>query len=869
MNNATLVRETFQTSRQLEYFTEKELTVQCGHGPARWGEVILDQLIANALDACESADILPEVAVTLTSQTIDVVDNGPGFDPAVVQGVLDFSKRVSSKDKYVSPTRGAQGNALKTIVPMPFVLAADGQPDPILIESQGHRHTITIGLDRIAQVPRIELTSVPSEQIGTSILVPFSKQNFERSAASDCSLNPMRAVQSLGDVEFDDDEDRPEDRPIHVRLDALFTGYALFNPHATFIITDRKKTHRIERTVDHISKWKPNDPTCAHWYTADQFRDLIAAYVAHEAKGGPVLSLRDFLALFHGLRRTHARQAVLGGMRLAGPRLRDLVKDGDLDARLLTRLLTRMQAATRPVKPLALGLLGDAHLTTWLTQHGHESIRYAKTLGVDADQRPFVVETAFGERLARGGERRVLTGLNFAPTLVDPFRHLDDSGLSLSGLLGQLLFSRHDPATLVVHVTAPSLAYTDRGKSSLAEMPDIGAAIEQNVTKVLKAWTAYQKRLIRTANRAAWRPSREKRDSLKAICWRLMARGYAQAAGSVQMAFARQVFYAVRLLAQLSDDDKTLNSVYFTQTLLPDYLAAHPDQTSGWDVLFDDRGHFTEPHTGRSFGIGTLSSRDFLAACDQPPSLALGQLSTAFPTLGPANRFANVLLVEKEGFGQILAAAGIERRYDLAIMSSKGMNSTSIRTLVEHLPGVRVFTLHDCDKSGFSILGTLTRSTRRYHFTRKAHVIDLGIRLDDIEREHLASEPVKYTKNPEANLALNGATQKEIAWLLADGGRRVELNAFTNDHLIAWLERKLQTHGVTKLIPTDDVLAVAYRRATRIHAVNRLIAESEQQTGDRTPIPSQLRDRVQQMLKETPTMPWDAAVAEIARTADD
>ena len=36
--------------------------------------------------------------------------------------LLDYTVRVSSREAYVSPTRGAQGNALKTIVAMPFVL---------------------------------------------------------------------------------------------------------------------------------------------------------------------------------------------------------------------------------------------------------------------------------------------------------------------------------------------------------------------------------------------------------------------------------------------------------------------------------------------------------------------------------------------------------------------------------------------------------------------------------------------------------------------------------------------------------------------------------------------------------------------------
>jgi hypothetical protein len=49
-----------------------------------------------------------------------------------------------------------------------------------------------------------------------------------------------------------------------------------------------------------------------------------------------------------------------------------------------------------------------------------------------------------------------------------------------------------------------------------------------------------------------------------------------------------------------------LRDAYFTQTLLPDYIAKNPEQCADWDVVFGARGHFVEPHTGRSIPIGTL-----------------------------------------------------------------------------------------------------------------------------------------------------------------------------------------------------------------------------------------------------------------------
>jgi hypothetical protein len=75
---AVLRRETFHTSRLLEYFSEKELTLQTGHEPERWPEVVLKELTDNSLDACEEAGTAPEIIITTDERSIVVEDNGPG-----------------------------------------------------------------------------------------------------------------------------------------------------------------------------------------------------------------------------------------------------------------------------------------------------------------------------------------------------------------------------------------------------------------------------------------------------------------------------------------------------------------------------------------------------------------------------------------------------------------------------------------------------------------------------------------------------------------------------------------------------------------------------------------------------------------------
>ena len=55
-----LERSTFETSRLLEFFSEKELAMQIGHPPELWPLALLKELIDNSLDGVESADGEPE-----------------------------------------------------------------------------------------------------------------------------------------------------------------------------------------------------------------------------------------------------------------------------------------------------------------------------------------------------------------------------------------------------------------------------------------------------------------------------------------------------------------------------------------------------------------------------------------------------------------------------------------------------------------------------------------------------------------------------------------------------------------------------------------------------------------------------------------
>ncbi len=148
-----LDRTTLRTSRLLDFCSRKELIAQTGHQPDAWALVILKELIDNSLDACEEAGTEPMIAVQVDDTGITVADNGPGIPESTIEDVLDFTIRVSSREAYVAPDRGAQGNALKTLVAMPFVL--DGERGRVDITANAVKHRVIFSVDVIRQEPVI------------------------------------------------------------------------------------------------------------------------------------------------------------------------------------------------------------------------------------------------------------------------------------------------------------------------------------------------------------------------------------------------------------------------------------------------------------------------------------------------------------------------------------------------------------------------------------------------------------------------------------------------------------------------------------------------------------------------------------------
>jgi DNA topoisomerase VI subunit B len=437
-----------QDTRLAEFCSQKELVNQTGHAVEDWPLVDLKELIDNALDGAEESGIAPIIEISVSQDDIAVADNGPGIAPETVADIIDYTARVSSREAYVSPTRGAQGNALKTILAMPFAL--DGERGETIIESQGVAHRIGFSIDRIRQEPRISRVCETSPvKAGTRITVQW----------------PDSASSILDDAK--------------ARFLQVAEDYTWVNPHLTLTVNwDRSgetiacASQTIRRTIAATNpawkKWRPSDPSSPHWYDVPRFGRLIAAHIAHaEDHEQACPTVREFVSEFRGLSGTAKGRQICdtaGASRLS---LAEFYGDGT-GARI-DALLSEMSKRSCSIKPKNLGAIGNHHLAAKFRGLGvaHETFNYRRAEFEHASL-PYLAEVAFGYCPNGPNARRIITGLNWSVAIgADPFRNLGPYGESLDSILTNQRAGRREPIVMVLHLACPRIEYLDRGKSSV------------------------------------------------------------------------------------------------------------------------------------------------------------------------------------------------------------------------------------------------------------------------------------------------------------------------------------------------------------------------------------------------------------------
>jgi hypothetical protein len=420
-----ITRVNFRVSRLMEFCSMGELQNQTGHSVYDWPLVAAKELLDNALDACEEAEVAPEISVAADNETIIVQDNANGIDAATIKSVLNYAIRVSSREAYVSPTRGQQGNALKTVLAMGYVFDRWQKGEGLgvtEIESRGVKHRIEFRVDHVNNEPRISHHVEPSPVIaGTRVTVRWPPTRF---------LNDARS-----------------------RFQSLVQAYASFNPH----LTPRgawcgEEFVNVAATNPDWEKWRPRDPTSAHWYNEARLERYLAAHVAHDRDHGRRRTVRDFIAEFRGLAGTAVQRRILNEIGCSHRSLADFFGVRHVNSAGVAKLLAAMKAHSKPVPPRLLGVIGEAHFKQRFLAAGGEvkTFQYRRRDNVNDDGVPYVTEFVFGLHKsgldAKSNVKRVfVTGANWSAAISNPFRNFGSTGEGLETTLEKVRANASQP----------------------------------------------------------------------------------------------------------------------------------------------------------------------------------------------------------------------------------------------------------------------------------------------------------------------------------------------------------------------------------------------------------------------------------------
>jgi hypothetical protein len=95
-----------------------------------------------------------------------------------------------------------------------------------------------------------------------------------------------------------------------------------------------------------------------------------------------------------------------------------------------------------------------------------ETFRYCPMKSKPGEGIPWVLEAAFAWCPNTLEGRRLISGVNWSPAIINPFRRLGWRA-SLDSLLEDQRAGAGEPIALMLHLACPRVRYTDPGKSAI------------------------------------------------------------------------------------------------------------------------------------------------------------------------------------------------------------------------------------------------------------------------------------------------------------------------------------------------------------------------------------------------------------------
>ena len=848
---ATVERTVFSTPRAAEFLELRSLQSQTGQPVEAFGAVVIKELLDNALDAAESAGVAP--VITVTTELIDnivvvtVTDNGAGITADTVTRICDFNNTVSDKARYRGPARGAQGNALKTLLGIPYALGVEA---PVVITSQGVRHELKVMVDPVLDVVvSHEQVCDVADMVGTSVSVPL---------------------------------------PVSVEVDISTWAFktALVNPHATITAINRAdhdgdgEPEIYKPAAGRWSKWTPSQPSSPHWYTPEAFSALVHSHIRETARTGVDVPLGRFISEFDGLSGSAKQKAIrtsLDGRHVdtggvCATHLTDLAGRDDV----IEELHREMRRHSKPTTPARLGPVGKDHLDEMLDQGFGVRRSWYKQATVTNNGVPWVIEVMVADTDQSGG---IWYGCNHSPAFGDPLGRTtltagDIYATGAASFLSSAGVTSYEDRTAVVHVICAATEFVDKGKVALVVPREVASAAADALaaaTRVIRKEDEQRRKDANKAERArrrarasAERAERADRVTLKDAVFAVIPEAKRRAGAVVS---ARTLYYKVRPLVQ-QHTDRELPFNYFSQVLLPEY-----ERTVGTipGLYYEPRGELHHPHDDTVTALGTREVENYRV---------------------PEWQFDKILYIEKTGLQTQLAPYQLGKKYDMAIIYGQGYAVTACRNLLASIAArdIRIFVLHDADIDGYNIARTLSEATRRMP-DHNIEVVDLGLTVPQAIEYGLETETFTRKRELPSELELDPQSAEWFTGRPMSAGfgkthyraTRCELNAFSADELAGFIEDRLRAHGAdTKLIPpqsvldgfngnSSDVKAILAGRIEK--ALAGIVADTVNTLASRlaaevaADIPGITRADIEECLDDSPLAPWTNAAHTLSTRA--
>jgi DNA topoisomerase VI subunit B len=686
--------EAFSFNREFDFVRLDGLRRATGQPAHEWDIYIIKELIDNALDADESLwsknlQHFPSVQIDieyipiqeLKSQQVYIkVSNRNIFPVHLIQDIFSTQWYTSRKAFLKGLSRGALGNALKTLLGIPYALrhrvASDWNPElkPMSILCNEKEYLPRFLVDSTAQNIKCECEEKSGKSIEGTV-ISIGLDNFLQE-------NP----RTLKEIKI------------------LAEQYHICNPHVQFNWTVEIGEQEWEQEYVANYQWSNKFKEIApiQWYQLDAFQNLLNALYRQEKQDLSVVQICD---IFAGLRADKTRQIQVSN--IINEFGQEKLSQFELEGQVTIRLYKLLSSYSPSFKSDQLGFLGKEYIQMKLTEilPIEGEIFYEKTTDVGDDPNiPFVIEVAVAalkKSEIQDNKRLVYTSVNFSPTYADPFQRrwlqlpsqTDQNVLGLRGFLEAYGLSEEAPIIFFLHLVCPNVEHNEFSKTDINHLP-FKQVLGQVLEKLLHAYGQAQE---------------EEKLKLEKIIFQAIDTILKELEPNEQFAVGQLL---EKLQVKLKQNSSLVTWLNQTDTVnrLQTYLNRYQSQN---DVLT----YHVARSTVSTLAIPLHPDGYFTVSAERLPSLSLKQ-----------HHVNKILYVQVRELEPVILENGWLCRMDLALLQNPPTTNELKEVLIKCINNcdLPILILHNVDEGEKAIAKQIDRWLKEKHLDTN-RIIDLGL----------------------------------------------------------------------------------------------------------------------------------------------